>query len=268
MASGGVVMSRLASVSFLGCVLLCGAGCSSVSIGPPRIHPVEVEAVALSGYEFPVAPDVVPLPHTDALANYVTERMYEIDLEYGIYFAKLTNEYQAGSVAGDLAILGLTAGSTLAPAVVTKTILSATSTAVTGAKAAVDKDVLLSNTIQILQNTMETNRGQIRNSILSNLNNRSLNYTYWQALSDLENYYRAGTVPGALEALQAATGSAAQNVKSCATGVTPDSTGVNCSPTGSPTGGTGAQGHAPAAGVPHVAVRGVNSHGSVVPSLR
>lgn len=259
-------MGRFASVSFLGCILLCGGGCSAISLGPDRIHTVEFEAAVLTTY----VPETIPAPSSPELLNFVTERMYEVDLEYSVYFAKLTSDYQLGSLAGDLAILGLTASSTLAPAVVTKTVLSATSTAVTGAKAAVDKDVLLTQTIQIIQNQMETSRTQIKNSILASLNS-SLHsgppYTYWEALSDLESYYRAGTLPGALEALQAATGTNAQNTKNCTTGVTQSSAPANCTATG---GNPPAQGHAPAAGIPHVVGSGgaVNSRGAPVPALR
>ena len=224
-------MGRFASIALLGCVLLFGAGCSAVSVGPDRIHTVQEETANLLSYGPPDAP--TPPPNSPALADFVTERMYEIDLQYSVYFAKLTTDYQVGNLAGDLAILGLTASSTLAPAVVTKTVLSATSTAVTGAKAAVDKDVLLAQTIQIIQNQMETSRAHIKNNILANLSptNKTL-YTYWEALSDLEDYYRAGTLPGALEALQATTGTNSQNTKNCTTGVTPSSTPANCTPGG------------------------------------
>jgi len=161
--------------------------------------------------------------------------MFEIDLEYQVYFSRLTNDSQLGNLAGDLALLGLTASSTLAPAIVTKTVLSATSTAVTGAKTAVDQDVLLSHTIQILQSQMETSRALIRNRILANFNIKTppaIPYNYWTALSDLEEYYSAGTIPGALEALAAATGSNAQNTKNCANGANQVSQPINCNPTG------------------------------------
>jgi hypothetical protein len=257
-------MGRIASFAFLACVVPCAAGCSALSVGPDRIHTVEVEAAALVAY----VPETVPAPNSPELFNYVTERMFEIDLEYSVYFAKLTTDYQLGNLAGDLAILGLTASSTLAPAAVTKTVLSATSTAVTGAKAAIDKDVLLAHTIQILQNQMETSRTHIKNSILASLNDSLTShtpYTYWEALSDLEAYYRAGTLPGALEALQAATGTNAQNSKNCTTGVTQTSTAANCTTTGGNTqGGTNTlRLAAPVrAGGP-----AVNSRGARVPAL-
>ena len=45
-------------------------------------------------------------------------------------------------------------------------------------------------------------------------------YTVWQALSDLEDYYRAGTIPGALEALAAVAGNNAQQTKDLKNGAT------------------------------------------------
>ena len=85
-----------------------------------------------------------------------------------------------------------------------------------------DKDVLLSHTIQILQSQMEASRALVRTRIIGSLQSykqQKIVYTVWQALSDLEDYYRSGTLPGALEALAAATGNNAQHAKNLKNGV-------------------------------------------------
>jgi hypothetical protein len=146
--------------------------------------------------------------------------MFAMDIEYSTYFARLTKERQLGSAAGDLALLALNATATAIPVAATKTILSATATAVTGAKTAIDQDVYVSQTIQILQSQMEASRLAIRNRIMANLQLPLAQYTGWQGLSDLEDYYRAGTVAGALESLAAATGSNSQQAKNIANGTT------------------------------------------------
>jgi hypothetical protein len=157
--------------------------------------------------------------------------MYLIDLEFNPYFARLTTQSQAGSLAGDLAILGLTFSSTVLAPAATKTALSTAATAVTGGKTAFDNDILLSHTIQILLLQMETSRNHIRARIEANLQACSTtDYTVWQALTDLEDYYRAGTLPGALEALAAATGNNTQQSKNVKNGVTQTNAPVSTSP--------------------------------------
>jgi len=189
-------------------------GCSGLAVGPERVFTVDGQVAQFRSNDPPIVAPLPPLGDDDGLKLFVTQRMFMIDLEYSQYFAKLTNDYQSGSLSGDLALLGLTFASTVVPAASTKTVLSAASTAVAGAKTSIDQDVLLSHTIQILQSTMESNRANIHDRILTNLN-KCLHHAYtpWLALSDLEDYYRAGTIPGALESLAAATGNNAQQTK-------------------------------------------------------
>ncbi len=219
----------------LACVLLCGGGCSAVSVGPERVLTVndQVHALQVLHTNKNVDPKTFN-PQNFDLTSYVTERMFEIDLEYNTYFANLTTQAQLGNAAGDVIIAGLGLAGTIVPASSTKTILAATSTVVAGAKTTVDTDVLLSHTIQILQSQMEASRTIVRNRILGSLYPAkgapvpTIPYTVWIALSDLEDYYRAGTIPGALEALAAATNSNAQNAKNCSNGVNQASQMVDC----------------------------------------
>jgi hypothetical protein len=216
------------------CALTSCSGCSNLLLGPDRVYTVD-EQVALLRQTPALPPPTFTggtAPTPDQVNEYVTQRMFEIDLEYNAYFARLTRDSQIASVAGDGTILTLTALSTVAPAsaAATKTALSAAATGVTGFQAAVDKDVLLSHTIQILQSQMETSRTHVRNRITSNLKaalNKTIKYTIWQALSDLEDYYRAGTLPGALEALAAATGNNAQRAKDLKNGTNESSQPVS-----------------------------------------
>jgi hypothetical protein len=205
----------------LACALMSSGGCSQLLLGPDRVYSLDEQVSFLRSGGKPFLNPTT----ADDLNSYVTERIFEIDLEYNSYFSRLTRDSQVASVAGDSALLTLTALSTVAPAsaVATKTALSAAATGVTGFKSAIDKDILLSHTVQILQSQMEASRALIRNrvmaSLLSNKQGKSI-YTVWQAHSDLEDYYRAGTLPGALEALAAVTGNNAQQTKDLSNGAT------------------------------------------------
>jgi hypothetical protein len=199
-------------IIFIAAGTLC-AGCSGLSVGPTRVHTLDEQVASLKA-NYPLS--VVPAS-PQGLYDYVTERMFEIDLEYTTYFATLTRDSQAGSLGSDAVLLTLTGLATVAPAsaVAYKTAYSAAATGVAGFKTAIDQDVLLSHTIQILQSQMESSRTLIKGRILGNLNAAMTGkaYTVWQAMSDLEDYYRAGTIPGALEALAAVAGNNAQKAK-------------------------------------------------------
>jgi ABC-type phosphate transport system auxiliary subunit len=162
--------------------------------------------------------------------------MYAIDIEFTEYFGRLTVERQLGTFSGDLALLGLTAATTLSHGEALKTTLAAVSTAVAGARTAVDKDILVSQTIQVLQSQMEASRLAIKNRILANLLLNTATYTLATGLSDLEDYYRAGTLAGALESLSAVVGNNSQINKNLTNGVTQNGVPVNVdTPTGART---------------------------------
>jgi hypothetical protein len=211
-ARGGIMYAQRCVV--VGIMLATLGGCVALEVGPQRAFPLDEQVALVHAYEdnaqFPP-----PGLGNEAYRNeFVTARMYAMDFEYSVYFSKLTNQLQSGDLALDVATLALNTAATALVPPATKTALSASATVVGGARTAIDKDVLVSNTIQILQSQMETSRNHVRARILGNLQSCSnAQYTVWQALTDLEDYYRAGTLPGALEALAAATGNNSQQSK-------------------------------------------------------
>jgi hypothetical protein len=202
------------------------SGCSStLGPGPDRVFTVDEQVLALRS-----APNSANLATVAGRNDFITRRQFAIDLEYTQYFAKLTKERQLGNLAGDFALLGTTFAGTIGHAAATKTILSALSTGITGAKTDIDQDVYITQTIQILQSQMEAGRSSVRTRIIANMKLDLASYTMWQGLSDLEDYYRAGTVAGALEALHASAGANSQQAKDLKNGITPDGDGVKQTP--------------------------------------
>jgi len=80
----------------------------------------------------------------------------------------------------------------------------------------------MAQTLQILMNAMEAQRLQVRNRIDGNMKLSAANYSAWRALTDLDDYYRAGTLAGALQSLTATTGQNAQNQKDLQNATTPN----------------------------------------------
>ena len=197
-----------------------GAGCVTISSGPTRIFDSSAEIPSLMAYAS------VPDNHTDKQSRntFIAARMYAIDLEYSTYFERLLKERQLGSSALDATLLGLTAATTIVHGDAAKTALGAVSTAFAGARTDIDQDIYMAQTLQILMNTMEAQRLAIRNRLDANMKLDATDYTAWRALTDLDDYYRAGTLAGALQYLASTTGQNAQDQKNLQNGTTPNAT--------------------------------------------
>jgi hypothetical protein len=179
------------------------AGClPSTQTGPPRIFAVDDEAANIkSQFQLPNFSQYATLSESDKIEyrdTLITARMYGIDLEFSKYELALTRERQDVSFAGDVTNIGLTSAVPLVGAVATKNILGTTASGLTGVKTAYSDDVLMNRTVQILQTQMEASRAKVAAHILTHIGSSSAKYPLATALSDLEDYYRAGTITGAL----------------------------------------------------------------------
>jgi len=186
------------------------AGCTATQLGPARPIAVEEDVANIRGLAEPDL-SLLGVPSVAARNQIITARMYIADLEYHKYEAKLTRDLQEEGLAATLAILGLTSAATLVEAASTKTILSATATAVTGADKAFSDKVLLSNTIQALQAQMRADRQTQAAAIFLRMATPVDQYTLPMALSDVDKYYQAGTLASALIGLNKTVANAEQN---------------------------------------------------------
>jgi hypothetical protein len=209
----------------VGIMLTALGGCVALSDGPERVITVNEQVSSVPEAAKSIA--AVPMPSGNESFDkpvrnyYITERMYLIDLEFNPYFARLTTQNQAGNLAADTALITTTFLTTVLASPATKTALGAAATGIAGLRTDISQDVLLTHTIQLLLQQMETSRNHVRARIEGNLQAcKTSEYTVWQALTDLEDYYRAGTLPGALEALAAATGNNNQQSKDVKNGQT------------------------------------------------
>lgn len=227
-------------------------GCSTISPGPDRLFPISQEVAVLQ--QSLMLPDLSQPQSPDFIYSYITARMFAIDIAYSEYFANLTTERQLGTLGADFVSLGVGAATTVMPGAAVKSVLGAATTAIAGARTAIDKDIFIQQTIQILQNQMDASRLTIRTRILANLqklSERKTIYTLAQGLSDLEDYYRAGTLAGALESLSATVGNDAQQRKNIENGTTQSGEVVNPTAPGTTAAGGTVRGFAAPAGNIH-----------------
>lgn len=192
-------------------VVLAGAlaGCTAIQAFPKREVPADT---ALEGNLLFVPQDVLtryyaadtPAKKKAVRDEFVTRRMTKIDYRFFNFLTQLRTESTAAALGVDLSVLGLSAaGSVLSPGNVTQ-ILAATSGALTGARTSYEKNVLLEQTVNALIAQMRASRAQIRTRIFSRLSKAEYSLPFVQA--DLQEYYFAGTIPGAIAAVTEGAG--------------------------------------------------------------
>ncbi len=124
----------------------------------------------------------------------IAQRMYAMDVQYTQYENALTREGQEVNF-GTLAAAGaLGTASTLFTPVVTKSVLSGLSTVTLATKGHYDSEILLAQTIRTIQKQMRASRNLVASNISAKVVQSVTEYPLSAALSDLEEYYNAGTL--------------------------------------------------------------------------
>lgn len=185
--------------------LLCGftaiwlCGCVASTRPPERLYPVasEMEFVRSKQsdlieryYKAVLSPEQMKLIRNEILA----QRMYAIDIQYTVYEASLTREGQEIGFGATTAAEGLTTAATLVAPPGTKTILSGVATAVLATKGHYESEVLLAQTMRTIQKQMRASRNRIAADISARMVQSVAEYPLAAAMSDIEDYYNAGTL--------------------------------------------------------------------------
>lgn len=176
------------------------SGCISSTRNPDRLIPVAVEmsalaadqSVQISAYEEAVRTN--PAAARTIRNEIITRRMYAIDVQYTQYENALTREGQEVGFGALTAATGLSTAATLVVPAATKTILSAAATGVLATKGHYESEVLLAQTIRTIQKQMRASRNVIATNISGKMAQNVTDYPLWSALSDVEDYYNAGTL--------------------------------------------------------------------------
>ncbi len=191
------------------CLVSLG-GCGSFGGYP---EPLESRAVALSyvqadtlpaaiaAYDAAAAGTPSAIQQQDLRAKrdkIVRARIYAIDINYDDFARTLSTEQKSFAVGSDVLIAGLTGAATLAKSARTKTHLTTYAGGVLGVRASVDKEVYYSKTLPAVVSQMEASRKAVLAKISEGLAKPNADYPLAAALADLQDYYIAGTLNGAL----------------------------------------------------------------------
>lgn len=189
------------------------AGCATTQGGPERLYPVADEAAraravldgpdgisGLTPQYYAAASDLERMYYRNEI---VARRMYVIDVEYTAYEAALTSERQEFGFASAIAGQGLTTAGALFTPAATVRVLSGVASGVSATKGIYDTELVIAKTIQIAEGQMRAQRDTVAARIIQRRGESAVTYPLSVALSDVEDYYRAGTLNSGL--IEAAT---------------------------------------------------------------
>lgn len=149
-------------------------------------------------------------PKKDYRNEVVNGRLAAIDIHYNCYQKRLYEEGIGTSILADWVVLGLGGATAVTGGAAAKAALGAAITGVTGAKTSLDKNAYFDKTLPALICKMQAARKEVLVRIRMGLSQGDGDYPLTQALVDLEDYYNAGTIPGAVAGITAAAGADAQ----------------------------------------------------------
>ena len=198
----------------LGClILVCAIGCSTFRYAgaPPPSYDIEGDLKQLSEHFKPaVAISNYYVLGTNATINdrnaVIAGRLVMINLEYLKWLRTVNADKQLLDSASDILILSINLAATATGGATAKTILSAISAGVAGSKTAIDKHYYYEKTLPALLAAMNAQRKSVLTNILSGMSKPLAAYPFEQALADIQEYYQAGTLMGAVTAVQADSG--------------------------------------------------------------
>jgi hypothetical protein len=180
------------------CVTWLG-GCIPSTRTPERLYPVASEMDFVRStqsdlidryYKATLSAEQMRLIRNEIIA----QRMYAVDVQYTQYESALTREGQEVGFGATTAAEGLSTAATLVGPPGTKSILSGAATAVLATKGHYESEVLLAQTMRTIQKQMRASRNRIATSIAARTSQSVADYPLAAAMSDVEEYYNAGTL--------------------------------------------------------------------------
>ena len=186
-------------------LMLILSGCAATSGFPDRPEPIDKKLMSLQAKYF--------LPGKDVLAEFeqvdesvkrryrdkvIHGRLLALDMQYGLFKQAIYEEGVSANLTIDT--LGVVVGA--AGAAVTGSdgsrALSALSGGISGTGTAINKNLYYERTLPALLALMDAKRDEVRAEILTGMTLDHIAYPLGHALTDLERYLQAGSIPGAI----------------------------------------------------------------------
>jgi hypothetical protein len=192
---------------------LLTAGCSTFSGYPHKNGDSRTEIKKLQ--ELYYGPDVLskyedlPLGSTERLAfrnSVINGRILAIDDNYQDFVRQFASLENGSNLAFDAIVLGTSGAAALSPTVSSARVLAAIAAGFTGFRGSIDKNLFYQRTWPVLVNQMDALRLAQLVKIRSGLQLPDDQYPLTEGLVDLQSYYIAGTLPGAISGIATSSG--------------------------------------------------------------
>ena len=139
--------------------------------------------------------------------HFIETRMVIINRSYGAFKESIYTQRVGSAVSIDLATMLLGAVGAAVSDVGTKTGAAALSAGLIGGKASIDKNLYFDRTLPAMLAQMDGLRSQVRARILAGMAGPDPDvYPLMLAASDLDDYFNAGTISGAISAITTQAG--------------------------------------------------------------
>jgi len=129
--------------------------------------------------------------------DFIFERVYAMDAKYTVYEEGLTRESETEGFAAAVTNAALTGTGALIPVAQTTRLLSGIAAGLTTVDQSYSKQFLYNKAVQILQSQMRAKRSKVATDIIARSKLNVIDYPIGMAMTDLEDYYRAGTLASA-----------------------------------------------------------------------
>ena len=193
--------TRASRYALLVLILVLGGCTASIEAYPERPYDNTVPVLPQID-SVRVAQEFYQRKTEDDRQNYrnelIAERTAAINASYRLFEERLFQEGTVRNIASDWALLGLAGAGATVSSSATQQILAAISGGLVGARAAFDKNALFDRALPALVAKMQATRQQVELRLLAGMKLDTTDYGIIEALGDLDSYYAAGTLPGAI----------------------------------------------------------------------
>jgi len=185
------------------------SGCAGVGKGRP-VRPSYQDIIAKTLTDKYSKPEAIPADQTKITEKernqILDDLIFLTDYNYHRFEAELYQGRAIFDTTTDLAILGLGAAGALVTHSATQAIISAISGGIGGARVSINKNFFHEQSTQALIAKMQSTRKTKLELMRKAMTLKVTDYSLSQGLSDLAEYYTAGTIVGALQSITADAG--------------------------------------------------------------
>lgn len=205
------------SIAWLWIALALPLGaCSTIAGAPPRSTSTDALANEDPAYKTAIE-DFYKLDASNedgrrkVRNQFVETRIAVIDHEYLKFRQSLYQGRVGADLGADLALLSFGALGAAVSSAGAKTTYAALSAAVVGGKTSIDKNVYFERTVSALLAQMDTLRNNKKIDLFDGLTKPIANYPLSYAKSETDEYYLAGTIARAIQAVNSVTAAASND---------------------------------------------------------